>query len=87
MTVSLNYLSIGSGKLLQDFIIVLKLLKVGYKNIQISLIEPNLSFLAQNQFNWLALIAQELKAKITINYFNSVAQYQVNAKSSPCCWH
>ncbi|MCE3043884.1 hypothetical protein [Legionella sp. 16cNR16C] len=79
-TVSLNYLSIGSGKLLQDFIIVLKLLKVGYKNIQISLIEPNLSLLAQNQFNWLALIAQELKAKITINYFNSVAQYQVNAQ-------
>jgi len=36
----LDYVSLGSGYLLQDFVILLELIKKGYKNFQIHLIDP-----------------------------------------------
>lgn len=75
--ISLNYLSLGSGELLQDFIILIKLLKLGFKNIKVSLIEP-LGFKEriQSEFDWIIYISRELNVNLTINYYRSIFHYQ-----------
>lgn len=40
---SINYMSLGCGNLLQDFIIIFKLMLLGYRNIHIHLVDPKIT--------------------------------------------
>lgn len=74
---SLNYLSLGSGGLLQDFIIITQLLKKGYKNINISLIEPGNYNGVLRYFNAVILaIADELGATVVMQDYLSIQQFK-----------
>jgi hypothetical protein len=81
-TKELTYLSLGSGNLLQDFIIIFKLLKAGYKQISVSLIEPDLSDINKEQFRMICRIAQEVNAVVHVNYYPTVDQFITQTKSS-----
>jgi len=115
-TANINYLSLGGGGLLQDFIIIAKLLMLGYKNININLIDPEhasykikdddrLSLTRKcylevkngtdgrykleniiiekseslKQFELLALLSEDFNAKLTINSFASIDEYEGKA--------
>lgn len=41
ITAKINYLSFGGGDLLQDFIIIVKLLLAGYKHLNVNLVDPD----------------------------------------------
>jgi len=74
---SLNYLSLGSGELLQDLIIIIRLLKVGYTKINISLIEPQI--IEEHRianFRRLKDVANECHASLNINTYISIYHYQ-----------
>lgn len=75
-TARLDYLSLGSGQLLQDFIILLQLLKAGYSNLRVSLIDPHVGKDASSQFAWLTRIARERNAQITIDEYTSLRNYK-----------
>lgn len=76
-TARLNYLSLGSGNLLQDFIIILKLLRAGYKNITISLVEPNMRKLNFTLFGRLHDLGREVGATLNITHFFSIQHYEL----------
>lgn len=81
---TLRYLSLGSGGLLQDFINVGKLLRKGYKQIDVCLVDPifykekdqeHIKDL-QTQFNFLTAAANELGVKLNITYLDSIKKCQ-----------
>jgi|GEM_PF-2095326 len=73
----LHYLSLGSGGLLQDFVLIGKLLLQGYQDIEVNLVEPDLDERSLQQFNFLMLVAQQKGIKLTINHFTSIQECQV----------
>lgn len=81
-TEQLDYLGFGSGHLLEDLFIIVKLIQAGYININIHLVDPiyqgNINeFDSINQFRCilLALVKQE-KIKIDTCFYESIESYQ-----------
>lgn len=72
----INYLSLEAGELLQDFIVVFKLLKAGYKHISIALVEPRLQVVNYVAFQNLYHIAKELGAELNIKHYLSIEHYK-----------
>lgn len=75
---TLNYLSVGSGALMQDFIICATLLLAGY-SLCVRLVEPACTeqrfYNAYLQFNCLQQFAQNLQLQFEPEYFPTVLDY------------
>lgn len=88
-SIRLNYVGFGAGKLLQDFINIAKLMKAGYKDINVTLIDPILKSEsakvksdkqalnpAVEQFNFLLKAAEQKGIKLQINQFKNITEYR-----------
>jgi hypothetical protein len=71
----LNYLSIGSGGLLQDFILIIKLILQGYKKINIVFLEPRLSNSALQIFSQLARFAAQNNVMLVLRNFQNIREF------------
>lgn len=73
---TLKYLSLGAGEFLQDFIIILNLIKEGFKSLDVSLIEPDSYKTPLAPREWLKKIAEENGVKLNINLYHSIDHYK-----------
>ncbi|MBA2651025.1 MAG: hypothetical protein H0U73_01950 [Tatlockia sp.] len=76
---TINYLSLGSGYLLQDFFIIVKLMLEGY-SVVVSLVDPIYSKSvranqALKQFEFLMLAATEMNLSVTIRSFPNIEEF------------
>lgn len=75
----LNYLSLGAGELLQDYIVVANLLFLRYSHIRIVLVDPYFerrdSLLRIREFNRLITAAEEMGQRLEIFYYKSMDTY------------
>ncbi|MCH9624931.1 MAG: hypothetical protein S4CHLAM123_00930 [Chlamydiales bacterium] len=78
-TNQIRYLGFGVGGLLQDYINVGKLMRAGYRQIDVVLVDPEFrgdvdqsKQESRNQFRFLEHAAQELEISLTISYHSSV---------------
>lgn len=80
---TIHYLSLGSGNLLQDFIIVGRLVLAGYQTLHVNLIDPgyagDFSKSTCDQFNLLSNLAKEMNVNLSMSFHTSVDRYQQKA--------
>lgn len=74
----LNVLSLGSGGLLQDFILICQLILQGQKNIYYVIYEPNLNQNALRQLKVLVLFAANNGIFLKIDHYSDLTDYKNN---------
>ena len=80
-TLFLNYMSLGSGNLLQDFINIGLLIQADYPHIDVSLIDPILERCQKGtsptleQFNFLLHVAEQKGINLNVHTFSSITDY------------
>lgn len=86
----INYLSLGAGELLQDFIIINKMLLILSESdrkitqVKVTLIDPIYKDMTENllnagdQFEYLVELANELGILLSLKIYSSINEYQAN---------
>lgn len=79
---SITLLSVGSGKFLQDLILLFRLVLKGYKKITITCIEPDLNNEAYEHFMTIIdAVNQYYKTEIVVHYHKSIAEIPNETRS------
>jgi hypothetical protein len=80
-TEQINYLSMGVGEGLQDFILIGRLIKQGYRFVNVVLVDPHLRTQSIRQLKDLNLLATKYNVNLKIEHYDSIQNFSESCET------